>query len=247
MTEEITITMSIAEIVVKHPETRKIFEKMGIDYCCGGRNSLKDACEKAGLSPQKGVQKLRKVIEASGRERSDDKDLDRVSLEELIDHIVSEHHAFLKKELPRLKNLREKVYQAHQQKHGRMLENLGRISEKLRIDIEMHLAKEEQILFPAIEQIENHVRQGGPEPEIHCGRITNPINQMEYEHEVAGSLLAEIQKTTSDYNPPADACESFKALYDGLRELEDNLHEHIHLENNILFPKAVQLEEEMGI
>jgi regulator of cell morphogenesis and NO signaling len=109
----------------------------------------------------------------------------------------------------------------------------------------MHLAKEEQILFPAIEQIENHVERGGPEPEIHCGSITNPISQMEYEHEIAGSLLAEIQEITSEYEPPADACESFKALYDGLRELEDNLHEHIHKENNILFPKAVELEGEL--
>ena len=127
-----------------------------------------------------------------------------------------------------------------------MLDSLGRVLEKLRVDIEMHLAKEEQILFPLIKQIESHVKQGGPEPNVHCGNIANPINQMEYEHEVAGSLLAEIQKTTSGYNPPSDACESFKALYDGLRELEDNLHEHIHLENNILFPKAVKLEGEPG-
>ncbi len=179
--------------------------------------------------------------------KSDQKNLDKISLSKLIDHIINEHHAFLKEGLPRLKNLREKVYQAHQQRHGRMLENLGRILEKLRIDIEMHLAKEEQILFPAVKQIENHVKQGGPEPNIHIGNITNPVNQMEYEHEVAGSLLAEIRKNTSKYNPPADACESFKALCDGLRELEDNLHEHIHLENNILFPKAVKLEEELGI
>lgn len=246
MTDEITITKSIAEIVIKHPETRKPLEEMGIDYCCGGKNSLKDACENAGLSPQEVVRKLEEVVEAAGREQLNKANLDKISLKELKDHIINEHHKFLKKELPRLKSLREKVYQAHQQKHGPMLENLGRIFQKLSTDIEMHLAKEEQILFPAIEQIENHIKQGGPEPEIHCGSITNPINQMEYEHEVAGGLLAEIRKNTSEYEPPADACESFKALYDGLRELEDNLHEHIHLENNILFPKAVKLEEEMG-
>jgi regulator of cell morphogenesis and NO signaling len=243
MTDEITVTKSVAEIVVKHPETRKPLEKMGIDYCCGGKNSLKEACENAGLSPRDVVQNLKKVSEASDRKQSDKKNLDEVSLKELIDHIVNEHHAFLKQELPRLKKLREKVYQAHQGKHGRMLENLGQVSEKLRIDIEMHLAKEEQILFPAIKQIENHNRQGGLEPNLHCGSITNPINQMEYEHEIAGGLLAEMQKITSGYNPPADACESFKALYDGLHALEDNLHEHIHLENNILFPKAVKLEK----
>ena len=246
MTDEITVTESVGEIMVKHPETRKPFEEMGLDYCCGGKNSLKEACENAGLSPQDVIQRLKRVIEDSGTEQSDRKDLDNIPLKELIDHIISEHHAFLKKELPRLKNLREKVYRAHQQKHGRMLDSLGRVLEKLRVDIEMHLAKEEQILFPLIKQIESHVKQGGPEPNVHCGNIANPINQMEYEHEVAGSLLAEIQKTTSGYNPPSDACESFKALYDGLRELEDNLHEHIHLENNILFPKAVKLEGEPG-
>jgi len=247
MTEEITITMSIAEIVVKHPETRKPLEEMGIDYCCGGKNSLKEACENAELSPQDVVDRLKRVIEDSDKEKSEQKNLDKIPLKELIDHIINTHHVFLKKELPRLKSLREKVYQAHQQKHGQMLENLGRILEKLRIDIEMHLAKEEQILFPAIEQIENHVKQGGSEPNLHCGSIKNPINQMEYEHEVVGGFLAEMQKTTSDYDLPADACESFKALYEGLNELEDNLHEHIHLENNMLFPKAVKLEEEMGL
>lgn len=247
MTDEITVTDSVGEIVVKHPETRKPLEEMGIDYCCGGKNGLEEACENAGLSPQNVVQKLKKVIEASDKEKSEQRNLDKISLKELIDHIINKHHAFLKQELPRLKNLREKVYRAHQLKHGRMLEKLGRVLEKLRNDIETHLAKEEQILFPAIKQIENHVKQGGPEPEIHCGSITNPIDQMEYEHEAVGGFLAEIQKTTSGYEPPADACESFKALYDGLRELEDNLHEHIHLENNILFPKAVKLEEEMGV
>jgi regulator of cell morphogenesis and NO signaling len=247
MADEITATMSVAEIVVKHPETRKILEGMGIDYCCGGKHSLKEACEGAGLSPQSVIQKLKEAVESSDKGKSEQNNLDEISLKELIDHIVNEHHAFLRAELPRLKNLREKVYQAHQQKHGQMLENLGRSFQKLRTDIEMHLAKEEQILFPAIKQIENHVRQGDPKPQIHCGSITNPISQMEYEHEVAGGLLAEMQKTTSGYSPPADACESFKALYDGLRELEDNLHEHIHKENNILFPKAVRLEKEMGV
>lgn len=246
MADEIIVTMSVAEIVVKYPETRKILEEMGIDYCCGGKHSLKEASENAGFSPQDVIQKLKEVVESS-KERLNKTNLDAISLKELIDHIINTHHVFLKEELPRLKNLREKVYQAHHQKHGQMLENLGRSFQKLRTDIEMHLAKEEQILFPAIEQIENHVRQRGPKPEIHCGSITNPINQMVYEHEVAGVLLSEMQKTTSGYNPPSDACESFKALYDGLRELEDNLHEHIHLENNILFPKAVKLEREMGV
>jgi regulator of cell morphogenesis and NO signaling len=247
MADEITVTNSVAEVVVKHPETRKLLEAMGIDYCCGGKLALKEACENAGLSPQDVIQKLKEVVESSAKERLNETNLDAISLKELIDHIINTHHAFLKEELPRLKSLREKVYQAHQQRHGQMLENLGLSFQKLRTDIEMHLAKEEQILFPAIEQIENHVKQGAPKPEIHCGSITNPISQMEYEHEVAGSLLAEIQKITSGYNPPADACESFKALYDGLRKLEDNLHEHIHKENNILFPKAVKLEEKMGI
>jgi regulator of cell morphogenesis and NO signaling len=247
MADEITVTNSVAEVVIKHPETRKPLEAMGIDYCCGGKNSLKEACEKAGLSPQDVIQKLKEVVESSGKEQLNKTNLEAISLKELIEHIINRHHAFLKEELPRLKSLRKKVYQAHQQKHGQMLENLGRSFEKLRVDIEMHLAKEEQILFPAIELIENHVRQGGPKPEIHCGSITNPINQMEYEHEVAGGLLAEIRKSTSEYNLPVDACESFKALYDGLQEMEDNLHEHIHLENNILFPKAVKLEREMGV
>lgn len=200
MTNEITVTKSIAELVVKHPEIRKLLEEMGIDYCCGGKISLKEACGKAGLSPQDVVQRLKKVIQNSDDGRAYQKNLDEISQSELIDHIINKHHAFLKEELPRLKNLRKKVYHAHQQKYGRMLESLGQILEKLRIDIEMHLAKEEHILFPMIKQVESYDSQAGRKAQIHPVNIKNPINQMQYEHEVAGGLLAEMRKTTSGYS-----------------------------------------------
>jgi len=244
---EISENTSVAEVVTKHPQTRRLLEKMGIDYCCGGKHSLKDACNKSGLSWQDVISKLKKTIEQSVSERSQSKNWTEVSLTELVQHIIDAHHAYLKERLPRLKSLSDKVYNAHKQHHGEMIQELKRAIETLRIDIEMHLAKEEQILFPLLKEMEAFAKKQGPKPTVHCGSVENPIHQMEVEHDAAGNLLAQMRKITSEYKLPDDACESFKTLYDGLKELEKDLHEHIHLENNILFPKAVKLESEIDL
>ena len=139
--------------------------------------------------------------------------------------------------------LADKVYNAHKKNHGPMLSELNKIFENLRADIETHLLKEEQILFPMIKEIEAFAAGKGPKPVAHCGTVENPIRQMEAEHDAAGNLLAQMRKITQDYALPDDACESFKALYEGLQELEEDLHEHIHIENNILFPKSIVMEK----
>ncbi len=126
-----------------------------------------------------------------------------------------------------------------------MLERLKHSYTSLKTDIEMHLQKEEQILFPLIRQIEAFQQGRGPAPEMHCGSIGNPIRQMEHEHDVAGQFLTQMRQITENYSLPKDACPTFTALYKGLDALEKDLHEHIHLENNILFPKAQDLEEQI--
>jgi len=123
-----------------------------------------------------------------------------------------------------------------------MLAALGKVLADLKSDIEMHLVKEEQILFPYIRQIEAYAQGRGPAPQVHCGSIQNPIRQMEYEHEEVAAALAQMHRLTDDFTLPGDACSSFRALYDGLRDLEADLHEHIHLENNILFRKAIEVQ-----
>jgi regulator of cell morphogenesis and NO signaling len=148
----------------------------------------------------------------------------------------------MKQQLPRLQGLLAKVYNAHHQNHGQMLTDLRQILEMLQDDIEMHLAKEERILFPYIRQIETYANEKRPMPEMHCGTVQNPIGQMEYEHQQVAEALSRIKEITSNFHLPDDACNTFRALYDSLKDLEADLHEHIHLENNVLFPRAVELE-----
>ena len=247
MNHEISKNTSVAEIVTQYPQISLMLEDLGIDYCCGGKHSLQHACNETGLSSEDVVAKLKETIEQSVSEKSQSKNWTEVSLTELVQHIIDAHHAYLKEHLPRLKSLSDKVYNAHKQHHGEMIQELKRAFETLRIDIEMHLAKEEQILFPLIKEMESFAKNQGPKPTVHCGSVENPIRQMEAEHDAAGDLLAQMREITSGYKLPDDACESFNALYDGLKELEKDLHEHIHLENNILFPKSIELEKNVNL
>lgn len=245
MDKTITASASVADIVTRYPHIRALFDELSIDYCCGGKHSLEDACQKAGLPWQSVVERLNRAIEQGGPGRQSGKDWTAVPLVELVEHIITAHHTYLREHLPRLQNLARKVYSAHQRRHGETIRKLQQSLEHLRIDIEMHLAKEEQILFPLIREMEAYAAGRGPEPALHCGSIQNPIRQMELEHEAAGRILAEMRLAGSGYQLPQDACQSFASLYDGLRALEDDLHEHIHLENNILFPRAVELERKI--
>jgi regulator of cell morphogenesis and NO signaling len=148
----------------------------------------------------------------------------------------------MREQLPRLQDLLAKVLKAHGPKHGTMLNPLQGTYNSLRQEIEQHLMKEEQVLFPYIRQIDEAASRGKPAPEMHCGSVQNPIRQMEHEHDNAGNALSRMRQLTDNYTLPGDACNTFRALYDGLQALEDDLHQHIHLENNILFPKAIKLE-----
>jgi regulator of cell morphogenesis and NO signaling len=168
---------------------------------------------------------------------------DTASLTELADHIEQKHHNYMHRQLPAISALFPKLKRAHAEMHGAMLAEIEDIFLSLREEIEMHLQKEEGILFPYIRQIERVAIKGGPAPQVHCGSVANPIHQMEHEHEAAGRALEEMRKITNDYTLPADNCNAFKALYHDLDAMEKDLHEHIHLENNILFPRAIELEK----
>lgn len=245
MSTDITPNMTVKDIVVRHPETRPVLEKLGVDYCCGGKMPLAQAVQRAGLPSDEVLADLNGAL--NGQETGVAvKDWTAASATELADHIERTHHVFMKEQLPRLAGLLDKTFQAHGQRHGEMLRQLKHTFVSLKTDIEMHLAKEEQILFPLIRQMEAHQQGRGPMPEVHCGTVANPIGQMEFEHDQAGQLLAQIRTITSDFQLPEDACETFGALYDGLRDLEADLHEHIHLENNILFPAASDIEAHPG-
>lgn len=243
MEENITENKTVADIVVSYPAARAVFEQLGIDYCCGGKQPLKTAAQNVGFTVEQIMDALTEAIEASETGQAEVRDWKSESLTELISHIEQRHHTFMRQQLPRLTDLLEKVFAAHKQRHGQMLASLGKVLAALRSDVEMHLVKEEQILFPYIRQIEAYEQDRGTAPQIHCGSIQNPIRQMEYEHDEVAAALAQMHRLTDDFKLPADACNSFRELYDGLRDLETDLHEHIHLENNILFPRTVELQE----
>jgi regulator of cell morphogenesis and NO signaling len=234
----IDLTKTVREIALEQPSSIRVFENLGIDYCCGGRKPLAEACAVRKLSVDEVVEAL---DSAAGTPATSTADWQQASLGQLIDHIVASHHAYVKRELPRLRTLAQKVVN----RHGDTQAHLTAIQEALaQLDEELthHLGKEEQVLFPYIARIEAALACGSALPEACFGNITNPIAMMTREHDAAGMLLAGIRRMSDNFTTPAGACPTYHAFYDGLREFEQDLHQHIHLENNILFPRAIEME-----
>ena len=224
---------NIGEIAAQSLAAVRLFEKLGIDYCCGGRRPLAEVCQEKGLSAEEIVAQLNQQSPPAG-----DRDWSKSSLSELIQHIVPTHHDFLKSELPRLAAQIEKVVAAHSSHEPETFVNIQRVFRALQNDLDGHLMKEEQILFPYIQGLES---QSGPMRSC-FGTVQNPIRMMEMEHDEAGTALAALRKLTGGYQPPEWACPTLRALYAGLAAMEEDLHLHIHLENNILHPRAIALE-----
>ena len=243
MTIQIDGKMTVRDLVGRYPQTRPVFEQHGIDYCCGGGKSLADVASQHGLRLPTLVAALEKVVQAPpGRAEATDKDWYAEPLDELVKHIVAVHHGYMKTALPRLRSLVPTVFKAHQEHHGEVLRQVQEIFHALDTEISSHLMKEEQVLFPYIAALDRHVRTGAPRPQAPFGSARNPIGQMEHEHQSAGQALANFREVTRNYTLPADACATFRAMYEELRRMEADLHQHIHLENNILFPRTIELE-----
>jgi regulator of cell morphogenesis and NO signaling len=232
-------TQTVREIALEQPSSIRVFEKFGIDYCCGGRKPLAEACTAGNLE----INAVIAALEAATKTPdSEAENWAGRSLESLITHIVTTHHAYVKRELPRLAILAEKVVN----RHGPTKTELPVIAAALaQLDEELtqHLAKEEAVLFPYIADLERARAVGTAKPHSCFGTVANPIAMMTQEHEGAGTLLAEIRRLSRDFTTPEDACPTFHAFYDGLKEFEQDLHQHIHLENNILFPRAIEMEQ----
>jgi regulator of cell morphogenesis and NO signaling len=231
-------TKTVREIALEQPSSIRVFEHYGIDYCCGGRKPLAEAC----LAGKLEVDTVIAALEAAAKTSAPiSQDWSNATLAALSGHIVATHHAYVNKELPRLAELALKVVA----RHGATKPELPVIQATLaRLDEELsqHLAKEEAILFPYIVQLERAVATQSAVPHGCFGTVANPIAMMTQEHEAAGELLAEIRRLSHNFVTPADACPTYHAFYDGLKDFEHDLHQHIHLENNILFPRAIDLE-----
>jgi regulator of cell morphogenesis and NO signaling len=239
----IDVDKPVRVLALEDPRIRAALEAMGIDTCCGGGKPLTEAVREAGLEIDAVRARLHEAMARGKAEPETKRDWRQASLAELTDHIEEKHHAFLRDILPRLADRFAKVVKAHGKRHGDMLTEVQRVFAGLRKEIEAHLMKEEQILFPYLRQMSAAIAACRELPPMHCGSVANPIRQMEHEHENAGAVLSAMRERTSGYDLPDDACPTFAGLYEDLRALEADLHEHIFLENNILFPKAVGMEE----
>lgn len=230
------LNSTVGKWVTEHPRTSRVFESLQIDYCCGGGKPLEEACWERKLASQQVLGQLLQAIEEADNGATED--WSTIRLTELCDHIEQTHHAYLRADLPRLTALIAKVVNAHGKAHPE-LPRLQEVFAELRAELEPHMFKEERVLFPAIRLLE----RGGDQPSFPFGTVANPIRIMEHEHDNAGEALAQIRKLTNDFAVPAGACNTYRAMLDALHQLERDMHQHVHKENNILFPKARQLEE----
>ena len=229
---------TVGQLVTERPGRARVFEAFGIDYCCGGKKPLAQAILEKGLDQHT----VLRILDAFDEQApAAERDWSRSSLAALADHIEQTHHAYLKNELPRLEYLVTKVANRHGS-HTPQLVDLARVFVAFRLELESHMQKEEVVLFPICRQMESAT---SPQ-RFHCGSVENPIAVMVREHEDAGDALKRMRELTNDYTPPPDACNTYRALFDSLRELELDMHRHVHKENSILFPKALELEQKLG-
>ncbi len=234
-------TKTIREIALEAPQTTRVFEEFKIDYCCGGRKSFRDACVDAGLDPQLVAHKIEAAMkDHAARGESDQQNVRSAS--DLIDHIIGKHHVFTVQEIQRLTPLMEKVCSRHGEQHPELFK-LQTIFRALAGSLEPHMRKEETVLFPYIQMLESSLTHAISTPSTHFGTVANPIRMMMADHEEDGERLRMMREISSDYTLPEEACPSFTALYAGMEDLEKDLHRHIHLENNVLFPEAIALEQ----
>jgi regulator of cell morphogenesis and NO signaling len=239
MTTTLNLTDSVGDWVTRFPSTSRVFEQHGIDYCCGGGRSLEEACWAERADAQSVLAELAAAVSQNPDES--EADFASKSLTEMCDAIEATHHKYLKAELPRLAELVKKVVSVHGDQHE-WLHRVAGSFQQLQGELVPHMFKEEQVLFPAIRMIERTQSV----PAFPFGSVGNPIRMMEHEHDEAGRALKEIRTATSDFTLPDGGCNTFRAMLDGLRELEADLHRHIHKENNVLFPRALQLASELG-
>ncbi|HXI40671.1 MAG TPA: iron-sulfur cluster repair di-iron protein [Bryobacteraceae bacterium] len=236
------LNQTVREIAIKHPITVRVFESLGIDYCCGGKRTLNDACERAGV-PVKRALDLLAALEES--DPADVADWAGASTGKLIGHIVGRHHNYVRSESPRLVIMLEKVVSRHGQEHPE-LASIRDLFSALTQELSAHMLKEENILFPYLEQMASAVAHGAAPPPAIFGSVEMPISRMLADHDDAGELLVEMRVLSLGYRVPDSACPTYRALYHGLEEFERDLHHHVHLENNILFPQALHMEQRVS-
>jgi regulator of cell morphogenesis and NO signaling len=232
---------TIGDIVSADFRTAAVFERFGIDFCCGGRRSLADACRTAHADPQAVIRALGE-LPTQGRR---DDDPAQWSVDRLVDHIVSTHHGYVRSAGPAIGRYLKKLVDVHGQRHPELL-RVSAVFEEVDADLEKHMVKEEQVLFPYIRDLARNAEDTCGSVVSPFGTIANPIRMMEREHEAAGDGMRIIHELTGGYAAPADGCQTYAVCMRELQRFERDLHQHVHLENNVLFPRALDLEDRDG-
>ncbi len=233
---------TLGQIAAKDLRKAQVFKKYGLDFCCGGKKTVKEACAEKGLDVTK-VQK--ELQQADTLPSARPIPYDDWSLDFLSDYIVNTHHTYVRKTLPDIRAYAEKVMKVHGKQHPELV-RIHQLVEEIYAELFAHLVKEEKVLFPYVKELVVAKDRSQLLQTAHLGSVQNPINMMEMEHEVVGENLEEIRRLSNNYDLPEDACASYSLLYRMLDEFEEDLHLHIHLENNILFPKALDLEKQLN-
>jgi regulator of cell morphogenesis and NO signaling len=230
--------VSVGQLVAERPARARAFEKLGIDYCCGGKRPLEQVCREKHLDIAVVLLEMDRPDTTS---TATERNWSSASITDLCDHIEQTHHAYLKQELPRLESMTIKVAAKHSESRPALRE-VCEIFKTLKEEMESHMVKEEHILFPLCRKLD----VADTLPKMPCGSIGNPIEVMMSEHADTGDELARIRVLTDEFVCPPDACNTFRAMYDSLQQLERDMHQHVHKENSILFPKAIRLENILG-
>jgi regulator of cell morphogenesis and NO signaling len=232
---------TLSEIVKDNFHTAAIFEKYNLDFCCNGKRTLADACAEKEINPGNVISEIEELNSSSSNAEIKP---DEWSLDYLIQYIISNHHNYVNRMLPVISAHTQKITSVHGERHPET-KRIAEIFSAINNEMRHHMMKEEKILFPHINLLVKSGSNGKTSDRPYFGTIKNPIAMMEAEHQSAGDGMLDIKELTDNYTPPADACETFKISYIELKEFEEDLHKHVHLENNILFPKAIELENQL--
>src|SRR5215813_7550689 len=237
----VSTARTVRELALEIPEATRIFERVGIDYCCGGGKSLEEACATASLSVDDVLDSL-ELAEQEAKTKQKDRNWQTEPLSELIAHINSAHHKYTREEIARLGPLFDKVVSVHGKNHAE-LAHVRAAFRALAQELTTHMMKEEAVLFPYIVRMEEAVAQKERVLPPPFKTVRNPVAMMLHEHDSAGEALRAMRQASDQYTPPKDGCISYQTLYKALADFEKDLHQHIHLENNILFPRAIEMEQ----
>jgi regulator of cell morphogenesis and NO signaling len=229
---------TLASIVADRYEAAAVFEKYQLDFCCKGKRTLQQACEEKNIPVEPVIEELQGVFDPGFGVQ--DQVINAFTATQLVDYIVLKHHVYVKQAMPVIYQHLERVVTKHGDRFPYM-QQVFQLFATLQQEMDAHMQKEEMVLFPRIKEVEQAVQQNNAHPALNTGYIYQPIHMMETEHEEAGNIMAQIRQLTNDYTPPEEACTTFRISLAELKAFETDLHQHVHLENNILFPRIVQM------